>query len=377
MIAALRRAMLPWAISRVLVGLGFLYALAASGDPKPLPLEQGLLSWDATWYRSIADLGYDGAPEGAIRFFPLLPILGRWVTPIVGGRSDVALVALTWLVALAATAALSELVRVELGQRSTLNPASSSAGADLSAGRVATRAAWVWSVFPTAFVLVAPYTEAFLVLFASLFALSLRKRQWLAVIAFGFLAGLSRPVGGLLVVFAAAELWKHRPAGIQLAPALAGLASPAVGVTSFGVWAAQSGQGFFAPFDAQSELRGRFHDPITRFAQAVWRGFGGDQTELLHALATVVFAGLIIVVWRAGLTSWAIYGAIGLLVAISSSNINSLVRYGHGLIPVLLGAALVLSGERSDRRFEIATLATASLGVIVLTAAIFSRKYVP
>lgn len=364
MIAALRRAALPWAYSRILVGLGFLVALVVSGDEKPLPLQQGLLSWDATWYRSIADLGYDAAPDGAIRFFPLLPLLSRWISPLLGGRSDVALVILTWIVALAATAAVSELVRVELG-------------GDRLANSTANSAAWAWSIFPTAFVLVAPYTEAFLVLFGSLFALSFRKQQWLAVIAFGLLAGLSRPVGGLLVVFAAAELWKRRPTGGQVAPALAGLVSPALGVLIFGGWAAQSGQGFLAPFEAQADLRGRFRDPVTRFVQAVWRGFSGDQTELLHALATVVFAGLIIVVWRAGLTSWAIYGAVGLLMALSSSNINSLVRYGHGLIPILMGVALVVSSERIDRRSEIAAFVAASLGVIVFTAAIFSRKYVP
>ncbi len=360
MIPALRRSLLPWLCGRLLVGLGFLVATLAASDPKPLPLEQGLISWDATWYRSIADLGYDAAPDGAIRFFPVLPLLGRWLAPVLGGRVDIALVAITWATALAATAALTELARVELGD-----------------DRVTNRVAWVWSIFPTAFVLVAPYTEALLVLFACLFALALRKQQWLAVIGFGLLAGLSRPVGGLLVVFAAAELWKHRPRASQMVPALVALGSPAVGVLSFGAWTAQNGQGFFAPFDAQSELRGRFRDPVTRFAQAVGRGVTGDQTELLHAVATVAFAGLILVVWRAGLTSWAIYGATGLLVAISSSNINSLVRYGHGLIPILLGAAIVFSSDRVDRRFERATLVTASLAVVVLTAAIFHRKYVP
>ena len=357
---------MPWVCSRLLVGLGFLTAAIVAGDPRPLPLDQGLVSWDASWYRSIADLGYDSAPEGAIRFFPLLPLLGRWLTPLAGGRSDIALVAVTWIAALAATAALVALAKAELDD-----------------DHLAGRAAWVWSLFPTAFVLVAPYTEALLVIFASLYALAWRKQQWLAVICFGLLAGLSRPVGGLLVIFAAVELWQNRQdtenrfAGRQLAPAVAGLASPAAGIISFGLWAAATGPGFFAPFDAQSELRGQLRDPFTRFGQAIGRGVTGDETELLHAIATVVFAALIVVVWRAGLTSWAVYGAVGLTIAVSSTNINSLVRYGHGLIPVLLGAALVLKGQRGDRRFELAAVTSAALGVIVLTAAIFSRKYVP
>ena len=46
----------------------------------PLATHDGLLAWDASWYRDIAHGGYDGVAKEGLRFFPLFPMLGTAVS---------------------------------------------------------------------------------------------------------------------------------------------------------------------------------------------------------------------------------------------------------------------------------------------------------
>src|SRR5262249_8961069 len=39
----------------------------------------GLLGWDAGWYENIAEHGYHGAGPDSLRFFPLFPLVGRFL----------------------------------------------------------------------------------------------------------------------------------------------------------------------------------------------------------------------------------------------------------------------------------------------------------
>lgn len=359
---AINRSLAAWVALRVLIAAGFGVAYLVSESPRPLTLDQGLLSWDASWYRWIADAGYSDAPDGAIRFFPLLPLLGRWLSPLTGGRVDISLVIVTSLVALLSTVMIHELIRFEVG-----DPA-------------ARWSVWAFSVFPTAFVLVAPYTEGLLVLFASSYSLMIRRQRWLLATALGLLAGLSRPLGALLVVFAIADFFdrkrRHEIHPITAMEALS-IGAPAVGVAIFAGWASLAGYGFRAPFDAQRDLRGSLRDPISRFVEAVWHGLGGDWTELTHSLATIGFILLLVLLWHRDLRPYAIYGGVGLLVAISSSNLNSLIRYGHGLFPLTMGVAIVLADRRIGRRLAVAMVLAAAASVVVFTAAILNQRYVP
>jgi hypothetical protein len=87
-----RTIVVPYLLSRVIV-LSALFTtrhlFTTLGIDQPLATRDGLLSWDAAWYRVIARDGYDfgGAREG-LRFFPLFPMLAKaisWV-PGVGAR---------------------------------------------------------------------------------------------------------------------------------------------------------------------------------------------------------------------------------------------------------------------------------------------------
>src|SRR4029077_15621661 len=113
-------------------------------------VHQGLFAWDAGFYRGIAQHGYGfgTVPHDALRFFPLFPLAGRALGPVLGGRADVALVAVVEVSALVLGALVHRLVLLE--------------GRD---ERTARRAAWLVALFPSAFVLVLGYAEALALVF--------------------------------------------------------------------------------------------------------------------------------------------------------------------------------------------------------------------
>src|SRR6478609_357308 len=188
----LRVAALPWLLARVLV----VGALAFSRDiydkvgapPRPVALGQGLFAWDAAFYRAIAEHGYRAVGDASLRFFPLVPMLARGLGWVLFGHTAVALLVVANGSALAFGALLHRLALRETGD----------------AG-VARRAAWFAALFPAAAVLVLGYAEATAMMLGVIVFLGLRSRRFGWAIAGGFLAGLCRPVGVLLVVPAAIE----------------------------------------------------------------------------------------------------------------------------------------------------------------------------
>ena len=136
----LREVIIPWFTTRVLIAVGFITAYAASDHLAPLNrpnvLTEGLIAWDGTWYRDIAEFGYSSiAPEG-LRFFPLFPLLGRAVSSVTLGRTDVALILIANIASLFLAIAIRRLVIFERGSKELAN-----------------RAVWIVCLFPGAFVL--------------------------------------------------------------------------------------------------------------------------------------------------------------------------------------------------------------------------------
>ena len=88
-------------------------------------LAQGLFAWDAGWYRALAELGYTGNHESALRFFPLLPALSRGLGFVFLGHEDVAVIVIANVGALVLAALVHRLALVDTGDE-----------------RLAVRAAW-------------------------------------------------------------------------------------------------------------------------------------------------------------------------------------------------------------------------------------------
>jgi hypothetical protein len=337
-----RRALLvaipPWLVSRALAAVALWVCWLRNGDGFPVSGHgavgaTGIWAWDAAWYRSIADHGYAGqlSPHGE-RFFPLLPLLGRWLGAPFGADSGVALVVVVNLAALAFGVGVALLTHRELGPR------------------LAVPATWLTLLAPGGVVLVTAYAEALAGMLAVGYLLAVRARgtaTWWAVPA-GLLGGLARPTGFLLAVVPLVELWarRHDPAARPPTRLLAATAAPVAGAAAYCLWTAGVYGDLLLPFTAQSApgLRGGvLANPLHGLFVAP------DSNGLPAPLRVAVVAvalGLLVAVWRLLPRSIAAWSTLLLLAAVTSAQGASLPRYLSADFPLLIALAAVAGRRR-------------------------------
>lgn len=352
-----RVVLVPYVISRIVV-VGTLattrHIVTTRHFPVPIETHTGLLAWDASWYRDIAHLGYDRVASEGLRFFPLFPLLGRAVSWFPGASSGFGVVFVANASALALGFALHRLV---LHERH--DPA------------LARRAVWLVYVAPPAFVLVMGYAEATFMTFATIAFLGLRSRRWWLAAIFGFLAGLTRPVGVLLAVPAVVEGYQQRDP-----KAAAPAAAPVVGMFAYLVWAAHRTHDFWYPLRAQQDptRRGHWVDPVRAVAHNVHELFVGDHVSAgVHTVSAIVFVALLVVIARRWPLSFTLYAGAALVVALSSRNLDSLERYGLATIPFVLAGADVIAEPGRER----VVLCLAGAGLVAASLLAFTGVLVP
>jgi hypothetical protein len=360
-------AVLPaWIAARLIVALGFLVADAVIEHhalvPRPTPRIQALLAWDGAFYRSIAEGGYANIAGEPLRFFPLYPWTARMLAPVLGGREDWAVVVVANVAALVAAALLRRLVIEERGDVAL---------ADWAGGLV--------SIVPPAFALVFAYSEALFLAFAVGCFLGLRRGHWWLVAACAFLAALTRPVGVVLAVPIAVEVWTQRDqvrewGAAHWAGILAALAAPVAGLCTFLAYTAIRFDTWTEPIRAQRDFRGDVVDPISRLARGVGDLFG-DETfgDGLHLPFAVLAIALVVLGARRWPARYTAFSAVLVVLSLSADNLNSLERYGLNALPLVLVVAVVAV------RWRLAEAAiTASAGLFVaLTTLAFLGRYVP
>jgi hypothetical protein len=354
MSAQVRRAVLvalpAWVVGRVLALACLGVVVLAHGGHTPLaggrhvPGSHGWWAWDAAWYRLIAQHGYLGSPAGGVRFFPLFPLLGRWVGVVLGGHSGVA------LVLLANVFAIEFGTVVVLLTEQTLNAAA------------ARRTAWLTLLAPGAVVLAMAFAEPLSGLLSALFLLVVRTRgrvMWWAV-PVGVLAGLTRPTGFLLAVVPVIEFLvaSRRNEIVKLAAAAA---APVVGTVIFCAWTAHVYGDFLAPYHVQTEgnLRGGL---VANPLRAVFTApnHAGLPIPLRIAVVTATVA-LVVLAWRVLPPSIALWATLLAVAALTSERLTSLPRYISGDFPLLMAFATKVSG----RRAVLAVVVSAALFVVV------------
>jgi Gpi18-like mannosyltransferase len=182
-----RWALLLFAVNKVLVVAATL-ALNRSHIVHDTP--RGLLRWlfvenfhfwDANWYIQIARYGYAYDPKSTT-FFPLFPQTMAVVTRV----THLTLMASGVLIAnvcfLGVLYTFLRLTRVDHDLRDTK------------------RIGWLLALYPTSFYFSAAYTESMFMLWTILVLLALRRKRWARAGLYGFLAGLTRNTGALLVL---------------------------------------------------------------------------------------------------------------------------------------------------------------------------------
>ena len=362
----LRASVLPFLASRVIV----LAALGAArfsvshfklGAVARGPSRSGLLAWDARWYERIAAHGYGGLGNGALRFFPLLPVLARSFRAVPGMTAGLSVIIVANVASLAAFVVLYRLVVFELGDEAC-----------------ARRAVWLLALAPPAFVLVMGYAESLLLLTSLVAFLGLRQRRYDLAICAAFAAGLCRPLGMLLIIPAAIEVsasWRSLPVRERIIGVGVVFAAPA-GAAAYLGWAQEVVGSFLLPLREQlsRSRQGTVTDPFVTFAR--------DARDLLHGThlgtAEHAFWAVLLVLLAAVIIArlpacYCWYTVAVLTVVVTASNLESLERYGLGCFPFVIAAAMLTKGRKTYR------VVIGLSGSLLLAYAMlaFLGKYVP
>jgi hypothetical protein len=140
--------------------------------------------WDTITYLKIAIMGYEN--DATIAFMPLYPWLIRLLSHLVMGNYLLAALIISTICTILTLILLYELIL------------------DIYSEEIAWRVVITFIVFPTAFFLLAGYTESLFMTFVLAFWLLARKRQWLWAGLCAGLATLTRLQG---VILSAVMLW--------------------------------------------------------------------------------------------------------------------------------------------------------------------------
>ena len=338
--------------------------------------------WDGVWYIKIATSGYaDG--DGSTAFFPLYPLLLRYVGMVFGGNMPVTGIVISLASYAGCVWLLYRLVR-----------------ADFGAG-IALRAVVYLCLGPLAFFLQAVYTESlFLFLSLACFVFA-RESRWRMAGIMGLLATLTRSTGVLLLIPMAYYYYARR--GWSLRRSDAHGANLLMVIEGLLVWMTYLSLTFGKPLlfsTAQAQWRRGFAAPSYTVAKGFVAAAGGawklltagyskvfTENPLAVSGFEVALANVLNLVFLvlAGLLLW--YGARRLPAAYSlyalaalayplffpatSVPLLSYPRFTLTVFPLYIALAVA---TRNRPRTHIAVVATGVVLLIALTAkfAVFS-----
>jgi len=361
-----------WLAQRVLVqGLGLLVTALVGPAPHSSPGFFGqFANWDTGWFHCIARSGYfgpacaDGGTVERFAFFPLYPVLARWVAWLAGGGviSDGTVTFGLWLVAAAASfAAVLALFRLVEHEGGT---------------ELARRASLLLVLGPYALFMVASYSESLYLATAIAAWYACTRRRYLLCAGLGILATLSRASGlflvpALLVLYLVTTLrggrrlrWRD---GILVA-------CSGLGVIGYWGWLASRTGDPMAWFHAQDKGWHRSTrwpwDTLLNQGVHVLREPRWDWQ--VQAVIELVFAAALCVaiLLLARSRNWPAVTLVGLtaLSLMTSNSYLSLARNTLTLFPLVVLVATLTSGRR---RRLVAVLA-ASVVLLVFNSVQFA-----
>lgn len=278
--------------------------------------------WDAPHFFEVAKVGYvDPARIVLFPLFPALIRLGSVVTwPLAAGML------ISFASTIAAAAGLYRLIRLDAG-RST--------------------ARWgvlAMSIFPTAFTLVAPYSEAPFLAFTVWSFLAARQRQWPAAGLFGLLAGLTRIQGAFILPALIVEYWlAERRVGRDASWLLLVAVGPLV-------YLAINAQTFGDPLFFIESQRTYFHVTTVAPWVAITSAWNGVMALAPNRdWVTIYLAPFVALVLLAATTAWstvgkgsrpsyAVYTGLTLLSFVTLSWPISVPRYLMGVFTIFIVA---------------------------------------
>jgi hypothetical protein len=325
--------------------------------------------WDTGHYIQIALFGYKNVAPESPAFFPLYPLMVRYLEPILPGGGLSAGLIISHAACLGALTILFRLVE------------------DLFDVALARRTVVFLMAYPFAFFLVTAYNEAVFLFFSVAAFYLMRRGHWWAAGAVGALGSATRQAGVLLVVAFAVEYLRQR--GWRLrdirADALAVLVIP-LGMASYAVWCwVAFGDPLY--FLSVQSMWGR--EP-----RLPWEGSVAAIQEILRAtdgngaifapvvvfnvidLLAVVVTGTLLVLsvvgpWKLGresafLVATAALGYLAILISPLGRNVplHSAPRYMLEMLPAYIVLARMCGRAHLERLYLMPALLTQ--GVFVL-----------
>jgi hypothetical protein len=312
--------------------------------------------YDASWYATIAEHGYDAGPFDASvqhnwAFFPLQPLLWRAAARATGEfpLTGILLANLCFFFALIVVHRLTLAIGFEV--------------------LAADRAVLALALFPVSYFFSLPWTESlFLLLSASSFLAAVRERWWLAGLL-AALAAVTRVSGLFLLPALAILLWqahKRTPPTAWLALALAPIAFAGFAFHLHSI----TGDAL-----AFVHIQGAFARPAHPTPDAMEWAFRrwdwiieGWNFRWLNASA--MLAGLAAAIWFARKRQWAlaVFLVLGLAAPLNTATVMSGARYAIGLFPFAIAL-----GEWTHRRHVEIALWTIGAALLALMSALYAQ----
>ena len=344
------------------IRLGFLVSLYAVSQFRGVDFLRIFRRWDAQWYRGIAEHGYgkivvaaDGRELSDYAFFPLFPLLQRWIhqaTSLSVLHSGILVSVLASIVA-----ALGIYLCIER----------------VSGARAALYTVILWAALPVSGVLILAYSEAlFTALAAWALYFTLKKRWWLAGLL-ASLAGLTRPIGIAVALAVMITAFIQLRRGRRSQSAIWAIALAPLGWLGYIYWVGRE----VGSWDGYLRITRGWGNSIDGGSEFLswWLNLFTDVSPIAAIALALLTAGLLyllFLLWRKGAPlPLVIYSSVIVLLAlITSGYFSSKPRYLLPAFPLLYPIALWISKKRGrDVKAILITilLVTTTYGSIWLT----------
>ena len=299
---------------------------------------------DAIWFLRIASRGY--APtDGSAAFFPLYPLVSKVLSFLTGGHPLLGATLVSNAALLGAMLVLYALVTLEYSEAH------------------ARTAVTYLAVFPTAFFLVAPYSESLFLLFAVSAFWFARRDRWALAALVALLAALTRSIGVVLAPALVIEaIHQARERGVPLWPRALAACSAGLGPPLYLLFWAVRFHDLLRPYRIQQQWQRVATFPLVTFTNALQQAWRYQSYWLIDLLVS----GIVILAGIAGLTrlsrlrpSYSAYLWLSLLVPLAYPLPGRALMSVPRFCAVIFPAFMVLS-DLSERRRLSHTLVVAS-----------------
>jgi len=289
--------------------------------------------WDSGWIMSIVEGGYSfvrGQQNNTV-FFPLLPLLTRWLGGAMGNYKVAGLMIVNFSYLLALMF-LFNLVRDDFNID------------------IAKRTVLYLAVFPVSFIFSMFYTESLFLLFAVGAFYFVARKRWLFACCLGMLASMTRLIGIALMPALLIRYLEHIRKDntirkIRAIDLLYFMIIPAGLIITMAIFYKTTGDGWVFLRSEQywdrhlalpwvSIVRG-IRD-VRLFMASGFKGSFGYPAKIIELSFAFIFIMLIPLLLKHIRLSYAVFALIGLLIPLCSANILAFPRYTLPLFPFFI-----------------------------------------